>query len=68
MWDLLKQLTAYQPSKRLSAKAALQHAAFGTGIIGRLNKLLSSVGNATDQVQPNPKLVYLPSGQNKASL
>lgn len=50
MWDLLKLLTAYDPSKRLSAAAALRHPAFGTGLIGRLNVLLSSVGNATDKV------------------
>ena len=52
MWDLLKLLTAYDPSKRLSAAAALRHPAFGTGIVGRLNVLLSSVGYATDRVSP----------------
>ena len=50
MWDLLKQLTSYDPSKRLTAAAALRHPAFGTGLIGRLNVLLSNVGNATDRV------------------
>ena len=50
MWDLLKLLTAYDPSRRLTAAAALRHPAFGTGLVGRLNVLLSSVGNATDKV------------------
>ena len=51
MWSLLKLLTAYDPSKRLSAAAALRHPAFGTGLIGRLNVVLSSVGSATDKVR-----------------
>lgn len=51
MWDLLKQLTAYSPGKRLSAAAALRHPAFGTGLLGRLNVLISTVGNATDKVR-----------------
>lgn len=50
MWDLLKQLTAYAPGKRLSAASALRHPACGTGVIGRLNVILSSVGSATDRV------------------
>jgi hypothetical protein len=50
LWDLLKQLMAYQPSKRLSAAGALRHRAFGTGLVSRLNGVLSDVGNVADQV------------------
>ena len=50
VWDLLKLLTAYDPGRRLSAAAALRHPAFGTGLVGRLNVLLSGVGSATDKV------------------
>lgn len=50
MWDLLKQLMAYEPNKRLTAAAALQHQAFGTGLVGHLNVVLSSVGSAAEKV------------------
>lgn len=53
LWDLLKQLMAYQPNKRLTAAGALQHPAFGTGLIGRLNVILSSVGNAAEKASPS---------------
>ena len=53
MWSLLKQLMAYEPNKRLTAAKALQHPAFGTGLIGRLNVFLSSVGNAAERVCPS---------------
>lgn len=50
MWDLLQQLMAFEPNKRLTASAALQHPAFATGIFSRLNKLLGSVGDAAEKV------------------
>jgi len=51
LWDLLKQLMAYEPSRRLSAAGALRHRAFRTGLVGRLTGVLSNVGNVADQVR-----------------
>ena len=60
LWDLLKQLMAYEPSKRLSAAKALQHPAFGTGLLGRLNVILTQVGNAAEKVTLLSQLSIMP--------
>ncbi len=52
LWDLLKQLMAYEPSRRLTAAGALRHRAFSSGVVSRLNGVLSGVGNVADQVGP----------------
>ena len=54
MWDLTKQLMAYDPSKRLSAPAALRHEAFGTGMFGKVNVVLAKASAVVDQVRTPP--------------
>ena len=51
LWDLTKRLMAYDPSKRLSAAAALRHEAFGRGAVGQLNVVLARASAAVDKVR-----------------
>lgn len=50
LWDLTKQLMAYEPSKRLSAASALTHEAFGKGLFGKINVVLARAQGVVDQV------------------
>jgi serine/threonine protein kinase len=49
-WDLLCSLVAFEPSKRLSAAAALRHRWFGGGVFGTVATAVDKVGSTVGQV------------------
>ena len=49
-WDLLCSLVVFEPSKRLTAAAALRHRWFGGGVFGRVATAVDKVGSTVGQV------------------
>ena len=50
-WDLLTSLMQYQPSKRLSAAAALRHRWFGPSILAPVGAAFDRVASTVGQVR-----------------